>query len=195
MKRIGIYSGMFNPIHSGHLSFALQSLSEAGLDKLYFMPERYRKDKQDVAHYGHRVAMVRQAIKPYNRLGLIESPEISFTVDKTLPKLKSQFKHSRLVFLIGSDGLKGMDNWPNVERLLKTSGLVIGVRSGDSPVIEESINKLPLHPKELYIVPSLAPEVSSTKIREALRSSKETEGVLSSVKRYSNKNWLYISLA
>ncbi len=194
MKRIGIYSGMFNPVHSGHLSFALQALSEAKLDKVYFMPERYKKGKEDVAHYAHRVAMLRQAIKPYGSLGLIESNEISFAVEKTLPKLQHQFKHHRLVFLFGSDNLMNMDSWPNIDQLLKSSGLVIGVRNDSYSQTEAAIKRLPHRPKELYVVPSFAPGVSSTKIREALRLSQEAEGTLPSVKRYSNQNWLYISL-
>ena len=195
MKRIGIYSGMFNPVHAGHLSFALQSVSAAGLDKIYFMPERYKKGKQDVAHYAHRVAMLRQAIKPYKHLGLIESNEISFTVEKTLPKLQHQFKHAKLVFLFGSDSLMGMDKWPNIEQLLKSSGLVIGVRNGKFFETDQAIQKLPYMPKDLFVLPSFASEVSSNKIREALRLSQEAEGTLTSVKRYSNQNWLYISLA
>ncbi len=195
MKRIGIYSGTFNPVHSGHLSFALQAFDEARLDKLYFMPERYRKDKQDVAHYGHRVAMIKQAIKPYSRLGLIESVDVSFTIDRTLPRLRGQFKHSELIFLFGSDSLVNMPQWPNIEQLLKTSGLMVGIRSNNSVDVETSINKLPAMPKELYVIQSFAPGVSSTKVREALRLSKDAEGILSSVRNYSNRNWLYISLA
>jgi nicotinate-nucleotide adenylyltransferase len=195
MKRIGIYSGTFNPVHAGHISFALQALNEAELDRVYLMPERYRSGKQDVAHYAHRVAMVRQAIKPHSKLSLIESPEVSFSVERTLPRLKKEFKHAKLVFLFGSDAVSGMESWPNIERLLKSSGLVVGVRNGQHQQTGEAIKRLPVKPKQLFILPSFAPDVSSTKIREALRLRTQTEGILASVERYSNQNWLYISLA
>ncbi len=195
MKRIGIYSGTFNPVHAGHISFALQAIEAAHLDKVYLMPERHNQLKKDVAHYGHRVAMVRQAIKPHRQLDLIETTDISFTVDKTLPKLKRQFNNSRLVFLIGSDTLKYMPKWPNIERLLSSSELVVGVRANDEAVVSGLIDDLPVKPSKLVVIDSYAASVSSSKIREALRKSQEAEGILTSVRHYSNKNWLYISLA
>jgi len=194
MKRIGIYSGTFNPVHAGHISFALQSINEARLDKVYFMPERYRQQKQDVAHYGHRVAMVRQAIKPHRKLGIIESPQVSFSVDKTLPKLQLQFANDQLVFLFGSDSLAKMSGWLNIKRLLTCSELAIGIRADDGGRIAQLVDSLPVPPRDIYIIDSFAPSVSSTKIREALRRQQDTEGILASVRRYSNQNWLYVSL-
>jgi nicotinate-nucleotide adenylyltransferase len=195
MKRIGIYSGTFNPVHAGHISFAVQALGEARLDQIYLMPERHRSNKEDVTHFGHRVAMIRQAIKPHRHLGIIESHEVSFTVEKTIPKLQSQFKDSQLVFLFGSDSLESMAYWPKIERLLTYSELVVGIREGDENKTVALVGNLPIKPQDVHIINSYAPSVSSTKIREALRSKQETAGILASVRRYSNKNWLYISLA
>jgi nicotinate-nucleotide adenylyltransferase len=194
MKRIGIFSGTFNPVHAGHIGFALQSLTQAKLDKVYLMPERYREGKSDVAHFAHRVAMVRQAIRPHRQLGLIESSDVSFSVNKTLVKLRNQFYGYRLVFLVGSDSLKTMGSWPGVENLLKTSELVVGIRKADEADVATWVQALPVNPRQLTLIPSHAPAVSSTKIREALRRSETAEGTLSSVRRYSDRNWLYVSL-
>ncbi len=194
-KRIGIYSGTFNPVHLGHISFALQALREAKLDLVYLMPERHRCNKQDVAHFGHRVAMIKRAILPHAKLSIIESPEISFNVNKTLPKLQARFKHDQLVFLVGSDSLDSMAKWPQINNLLLGSELVVGIREGDESRILKLIDQLPIQPKAKHIIDSYAPSVSSSKIRHALRNQVETEGILSSVRRYSNQNWLYISLA
>lgn len=195
MKRIGIYSGTFNPVHAGHIGFALQAAKEAKLDKVYLMPERYRPHKEDVAHFAHRVAMIRQAIKPHRRLGLIENSDVTFSVTKTLPKLENQFFGKRLVFLMGSDTLEHLNSWPKVEHLLKLSELVIGIREGDEAEVEQWVAKLNASPLNLHLIRSYAPSVSSTKIREALRRREKTEGLLLSVERYSDRNWLYISLA
>jgi len=194
-QRIGVYSGTFNPIHLGHISFALQALREANLDRVYFMPERHRSTKQDVAHFGHRVAMIKRAIMPHAKLSIIESHEISFSVNKTLPKLQARFKNDQLVFLFGSDSLVGMSQWPQINSLLLVSELVVGIREGDQSRIGGLINQLPIQPQAKHIIDSYAPSVSSSKIRHALRNQAETEGILSSVRRYSNQNWLYISLA
>ena len=194
-RRIGIYSGTFNPVHAGHISFALQALSEAKLDHVYFMPERYRRHKVDVAHFAHRTAMIRQAIRPHRRLGLIENSDVTFSVARTLPKLKKQFHGSQLVFLMGSDSLENLNQWSQVENLLKVSELVIGIREGDTERVKTWLGALEPKPVKFYLIDSLRPTVSSTKIREALRLDQEIEGILPSVRRYSNRNWLYISLA
>src|SRR5581483_3364510 len=88
MKRIGIYSGVFDPVHAGHIGFALQAVERAGLDKVYFLPERRPYHKQGVEHFGHRVAMLKRATRPHPALSVLELEDISFTVERTLPKLQ-----------------------------------------------------------------------------------------------------------
>ena len=48
MARIGIYAGTFDPVHAGHVAFALQSLEAAKLDRVYFLPERRPRGKRQV---------------------------------------------------------------------------------------------------------------------------------------------------
>ena len=193
-QRIGIYSGTFNPVHAGHISFALQAIDAANLHAVYFMPERHNRKKTDVAHFGHRVAMLKAALKPHARLDLLETEDISFSVERTLPKLQARFKGKRLVFLIGSDKLRDIGSWPKAEYLLDGYELVVGIRSKDRNHIDQLLQDLPQKPHSVCLIDSYAGSVSSSKIRDALRRQQETEGILASVKRYSNQNWLYISL-
>ncbi len=182
-------------MHSGHISFALQAINVAHLDIVYFMPERHNRKKNDVAHYGHRVAMLKAALKPHAKLELLEMEDISFSVERTLPKLQARLKGQRLVFIVGSDKLKDIGNWPNAEYLLDGYELVVGIRSRDKNRIDQLLEELPQKPRSVCLIDSYAGSVSSTKIRDALRRQRETDGILTSVRRYSNRNWLYISLA
>jgi nicotinate-nucleotide adenylyltransferase len=195
MARIGIFSGSFNPVHSGHIAFALQALESANLEEVYFLPERRPSTKQ-VEHFAHRVAMVKQAIKPHPKFMTIELTDISFNIEKTLPKLQTLFAGDQLVFLVGSDVADNLIHWPKAERLLKSSELVVGVRQGqDKYKLAETISNWPITPRQVIILESWAPKVSSTQVREALRNNRTEAGILSSVEKYSNKNWLYVSLA
>jgi len=195
MKRIGIFSGSFNPIHVGHISFGLQAIEAAQLDKLYFMPERYRQDMVDIAHLGHRVSMIKQAIKPHRRMAILESSDISFSVKKTWSYLSYKFPGCQLVLLVGSDNLATMAKWPDIDIMLSSCQLCIGKRSHNSEQLKNDLNQLNMHSKDVFIVDSFAPSVNSDDIRQALRSQQQTKGILSSVARYSNNNWLYISLS
>ena len=195
-KRVGIYAGTFDPIHAGHITFALQSLQAAKLDSVYFLPERKPRDKQGVEHFGHRVAMITRAAKPHPQFGVLELVDVSFSVNRTLPHLEKEFPGDQLVFLIGSDLLKQLPNWPNSERLLKDCELVIGVRDGDEiEKLKDMIDSWEVKPKAATIFVSYAPHVSSSKIRNALRRRQSTQGLLKSVASYSNKHWLYVSVS
>lgn len=194
--RIGIYAGTFNPVHAGHITFALQAIQAASLDKVYFLPERRPRHKTDVEHFGHRVAMLERATRPHPQFEVMELVDVSFSVERTLPKLRKAFPDSQLVFLFGSDVVGDLPDWPRVERLLKDSELVIGLRQGDEVVvIKELISEWPQAPIDLILFDSFAPHVSSGRIREALRRRKRTAGLLRSVEHYSNRHWLYVSLA
>jgi nicotinate-nucleotide adenylyltransferase len=127
MARIGIFSGSFNPVHSGHIAFALQALESANLDEIYLLPERRPALKQ-VEHFAHRTAMIKQALKPHPKLKVIDLTDISFSIERTLPKLQTLFAGDQLIFLLGSDVVENLIHWPKVDRLFKSSELVIGVR-------------------------------------------------------------------
>jgi len=195
-QRIGIYAGTFNPVHAGHIAFALQAMKTAKLDKLYFLPERRPRHKQGVEHFGHRVAMLKRASRPYPKFDVLELDDVSFTTKRTLPKLEQLFPGARLVMLIGSDTAQYMQEWPLIDKLCERSELIIGIRQGfDTEVTRRTVAAWPVRPLATYIFESHAPHVSSHHVREALRARSYTQGLLSSVSRYSDHHWLYVTLA
>lgn len=191
IKKIGIYAGTFDPIHSGHISFALQAMKVANLDRVYFLPERRPRHKKGVEHFAHRVAMIKQALRPYRKFGVLEFVDTSFTVQRTLPQLNKKFKNHKLFFLMGSDSVISLPLWPNYQQLLLNSSLIVGVRQENKKVLlEEQLSALT---KNYIIIDSFAADVSSSKVREALRQRLVVHGVLQSVINYSNQHWLYVS--
>jgi nicotinate-nucleotide adenylyltransferase len=195
-KRIGVYSGTFNPVHAGHIAFALQAMKLAKLDSLYFLPERRPRNKHIVEHFAHRVAMLKQASRPYPKFHVLDFDDVSFTIRRTLPKLQSLFPDAQLVFLLGSDVVEHISDWPLANRLFKNSELVIGLREGQTMEgIQKLTDEWQEQPKGMMIIESYAPDVSSHSVREALRARKDGKGLLKSVAQYSDHHWLYVSLA
>jgi nicotinate-nucleotide adenylyltransferase len=195
MKRIGIYSGAFDPVHAGHVAFALQAAKAARLDKIVFLPERRPRQKPGIEHFGHRVAMLKQAAKPYPNFSVMELEDMQFTVKRTLPKLQKAFPGDELVMLMGSDAVASLPEWPMAEQLLQNCELVVGMRSGqqfdDGATM---ISTWQQQPRALTIVESHAPDVSASNIRESLRKQQAAKGLLASVAQYARKHWLYVSL-
>lgn len=195
-RRVGIYAGTFDPVHSGHVAFALQALEAADLDKVYFLPERQPRNKTQVEHFGHRAAMLERALKPHPRLELIEMVDRNFSVKGTLPRLRKRFAGASLVFLFGSDVVRSLADWPDAGRFLKNAELVIGIRSRDKRAdLRRIIADWPTDPAAVTMFDSYAPDASSRIVREALRGGKAmVPGLLPSVERYSDSHWLYVSI-
>jgi nicotinate-nucleotide adenylyltransferase len=195
MKRIGIYAGTFNPVHSGHIAFALQALRKAQLDTVYFMPERVPRHKKGVEHYAHRLAMLKRATQPFPGLDVLETDDVAFTVRRTLPNLTRHFGSAQLAFLAGSDVVAYLPEWPGATLLLERSELVVGVRQGQNVAdTKRQLAAWECQPKRLTLFPSYAADISSATVREALREHRPAPGILRSVAGYSNQHWLYVSV-
>lgn len=188
--RIGIYSGTFDPVHAGHLAFALQALKEADLDVVYFLPERRPRYKKQVEHIGHRAAMIERALLPYKKLKLLdEFPELHFSVAKTLPRLQQKFPGVKLSFLLGSDVVDHLATWEGVDVLLQTSELIVGLRKGaNSAQVQQNLPEAAV----ATLMSVAGPSVRSSHIRDGLYGQTKPAGLLKSVYNYVRREWLYL---
>jgi nicotinate-nucleotide adenylyltransferase len=194
--RIGIYAGVFNPVHSGHISFALQARDAAKLDEIYFLPERMPRNKPNAEHYGHRVAMLQRAVKPYGDLSVIEVVDKHLTVHRTLPQLNRVFSSNcQLVFLMGADAFLNVTDWPGINRVVGGVEFVVSVRSQQElSFVLQASQLLGLPSRSLVIVDSIQPDVFGTHVRHAIRLNVPVPGLLPSVHRYARQEWLYAEL-
>jgi nicotinate-nucleotide adenylyltransferase len=194
--RIGIYAGAFNPVHAGHIAFALQAIERAGLDTVYFLPERRPRHKKGVEHFAHRTAMLKIAVRPHPKLKVLETDDVSFTVRRTLPSLQQRFAGAKLVFLMGSDIALHVHEWPLAGRMFEAVDVVVGLRAGQrKDEIMKCTQGWRPQPSRVTLLTSYAPDVSSHRVREALAARVPVKGLLMSVAQYSNRHWLYVSLA
>ncbi len=196
MSKIGIFSGSFDPIHGGHLAFALKAAQEANLDKVYFLAELKPRRKTHPTHFAHRQQLLKIATKPFPKLGVLELPDKTFSTNKTLPRLKAKFQDAQLYMLLGSDLAKYLPNWPHIDLLLADMKLIIGVRKLDSvQKVQKNLGKLKKVPKGSLIITSQLSDVSSKQIRESLKKNKPAHGQLKSTETYIKKNWLYSAIS
>lgn len=198
MAKIGIFSGTFDPVHAGHITLALESLDKVGLDKVYFLPERSPRRKEGVTHYAHRVAMLNVALKPYNKLEVLELPDKQFSVSKTLPRLRRRLPDTEFYQVVGSDVLEmlssaeAVEQWPGFARYLQEVTLLVGVRTGtDSDELEGILNDIQPHG---LIIETHLPIVSSSAIRLAVSRNKTPKELLASLRPYVKKHWIYASI-
>lgn len=194
--RVGIYGGAFDPVHAGHIAFALQAVEAARLDQVIFLPERRPRSKPGVEHYAHRVAMLKRALAPHPDLAVMEVVDRHFTVRRIHPLLQSLYPDAQFVMLMGSDTVAMLPQWQFAERLMLEWEFVVGVRAEhEHAQVERSVAGWNIAPPCLIVFDSFEPEISSSRIRNALQANQAAHGLLRSVHRYAKQEWLYVSPA
>jgi nicotinate-nucleotide adenylyltransferase len=131
-RKIGVFAGTFDPVHAGHVAFALAARQAGALEEVIFVPEEAPRGKQSVTDITHRMVLLEIATsaQPQLRVARLDSPQ--FTIKNTLPELRRIGQGSKLVFLIGSDVACHLHTWEGVAQLLSETELAIGLRDRDS---------------------------------------------------------------
>lgn len=136
MRRVGIFGGTFDPIHTGHLVIAEELAQRLTLDQCCFVPTGtpYHKPGRPISSAAHRYAMTSLAVagNPLFRALDVEirRPGPSYTID-TLEELRGQMGSDAAFFVvIGVDAFLEIRGWKTPERILKEASLVVVPRAG-----------------------------------------------------------------
>ena len=132
MHRIGIYSGTFDPVHDGHIAFAREASRICSLDKVIFLPEAVPRNKINVTDIATRFVQLQENLSKLPNLEVLDLEQSNFTIKQTLPELQRLFAGAELTLLIGSDVARSLDRWPDIDRLLETVSLAVGMRGDDA---------------------------------------------------------------
>ena len=140
-RRIGIFGGSFDPVHSGHLAVARTADRRFNFDEIHFIPASRppHKLKQHLAPFPHRFAMVALACAehPHFVPSLAEAGEdfsgtqLHYSVDTV-----RYFRHAyngtgdRVFFIVGADAFLDIPMWKEYETLLGLCDFVIANRPG-----------------------------------------------------------------
>ena len=135
MKKIGIYSGSFNPIHHGHVMLANYLVEFSDLDALWFVvtPQNPLKKKDDLLDDDERLKMVQLAVGDDPRFCVsdieMHLPTPSYTIN-TLTKLSEQYPDCQFVFICGMDSLQNLKRWHEYQKILDNYEILVFPREG-----------------------------------------------------------------
>jgi nicotinate-nucleotide adenylyltransferase len=195
MKRVGIFSGTFDPIHNGHLAFAHEALKKAQLDKIFFMVEPSPRRKQGVRALEHRIKMVQLALRNEPQFATIALDHAQFDAATTLPLLQARFKGAELYMLMGDDMLlTHFISWPHVDSLIASVYFLIGARMATAEVVAAHVKQiektkgLQFH---YLIIQAKHTNVSSGSVRRSLRQGRLTPDIDPRVAVYIKQQQLY----
>ena len=190
MKRIGIYSGSFNPIHHGHVMLANYLVEFSDLDELWFVvtPQNPLKKKEDLLADEERLKMVQLAVgdDPRFRVSDIEMhlPTPSYTIN-TLTALSEQYPDCQFVFICGMDSLQNLKNWREYQRILDNYELLVFPREGyDGGDL--------IHNPSVTVLKTPILEISSTFIRQSIKEGRDVRHFMPErAFRYMKENRFY----
>jgi nicotinate-nucleotide adenylyltransferase len=135
-KRIAIYGGTFDPVHSGHLEIARRVTQLFGIHEFLFVPARVAPHKLDreVSPALDRYAMLALATNADPRLCIstfeLDVPGRQYTVE-TLLHFRSRFGESAdLFFVMGADSWTEITTWREWRRLVTLANLIVVTRPG-----------------------------------------------------------------
>ncbi len=132
VQRIGVYPGSFDPVHAGHIAFALAAMQVCKLSAVYFLPEARPRHKPQVTDLAHRVELLHKAFADQPNVHVMQLASSQFSVKNSLDEIRSHFGGAELTLLMGSDVAAGLSQgWPDVDKLLRAVSLAIGLRAGD----------------------------------------------------------------
>jgi nicotinate-nucleotide adenylyltransferase len=209
ISRLGVFGGMFDPVHLGHINAALYAQELLSLDCIKLVPCNQPNHRAKAfAAAAHRVQMLELAVADYPGIEVdsieIQRGGVSYAVE-TLEQFCQSRVAEHLVFLLGIDAFNTLNQWYQWESLLGFCNLL--VLSRDNAVVDTEVSvavrletRRVEQPHQLfdsvtgniYIDHQFQFDSSSTQVRNSIESNSDLDDLLhSTVINYIHENQLY----
>ncbi|MBA3460263.1 MAG: nicotinate (nicotinamide) nucleotide adenylyltransferase [Deltaproteobacteria bacterium] len=176
MTRVALFGGSFNPPHVAHELVALYVLETQPVDELWFLPvyQHVFDKNRGLAPFEDRVAMCQHLADALGTRAKVSRAEEAlaqqpgFQGSRTfdlLEMLTAADPTLELRWVVGSDILGETDKWYRWPDVIARAPLIVLERPG-YPTPPEYVRGLPM------------PDVSSTRIREALAAGRDLRALL-----------------
>ncbi|MBN4076492.1 nicotinate (nicotinamide) nucleotide adenylyltransferase [Gemmatimonas aurantiaca] len=160
----GLLGGAFDPPHNWHLELARKAMQSESLVGVAFLVSSIPPHKaQPSASFTHRVEMLNTHIEGISEFCVCDiEREIAppgYTI-RVVEKLQARFPEVEFSLIIGSDNLAILEQWYEVDKLLKLVTVLIAKRPGGRSIIPEKWRD------RIRFIPIEAHAISSTAIRQ-----------------------------
>jgi nicotinate-nucleotide adenylyltransferase len=194
MRRIGFFSGTFDPFHYAHLEACLIAKEICSLKEVIILLEHNPTRKQKVTLHQHRYNMIRLAVEEYSGLLVEDAPAYNVTYKSLLPLINARYKDDELWYILGSDLLDHLPSWAGIDEMLANMNLCVVLRSNnDKQETEARLKTLQAKHKNVRyeVLPEVWSHISSSKIRAQIDTTGVSDDVPPKVMNYIKKNLLY----
>lgn len=198
--KIGIFAGTFDPVHSGHIAFAVKAVRETELDKVVIVAEKNPYRKKPFASWDHRQAMIERATQSIPEADhdyeFSNALAWQHTMKDMLTTAKKHYgQEHEFWFLVGSDLFEHMSKWHDVTEQHEYGGFIVALRDDHT---KEWVEEKQMQAREagLHVVVNLientALHVSSSRIRKAIQNGEFVKDLDEKVADYIASHALYL---
>lgn len=205
---IGILGGTFDPIHLGHIEIARRIFTQCALQEIRFIPCFNPPHRSSpIASPEERLTMVQIALSYFPHFVVddreIKRKGISYMVD-TLKSLRANFPHTPFFFILGEDAFIHLFTWYQWKTVKNQVHFIVVHRGQNSENIppemrqwfyEKQTDSLEILYKQLagniYFFKTPTINISSTSVRQELKSGLKPKGLDEAVYRYILERGIY----
>ena len=184
--RIAVYSGSFNPMHTGHLAILRTLCNAEWVDKIYLIVSPVSPFKEGAAapDGAKRSEAARAALARHPELSKAQVNDIELRMEpphytiRTLDALRAQEPGNEFVLAIGADNLDSFPRWKDYRRILLEYGVAVYPRKGfhrgrlRAKLLKENPNY------RITLLDAPLVNISSTQIRNASAEGKDVRKYL-----------------
>ncbi|MDB4106675.1 nicotinate (nicotinamide) nucleotide adenylyltransferase [bacterium] len=186
-RRIALFGGTFDPIHTGHLEIAQKAQQALDLNEVIFLPcqKSPHKTTGPVASDQERYEMLQLATAKFSWASVsdfeLRRPLPNYTW-ATVEALKNDLlKGSHLFLLIGLDQWEALPRWSHPEKLAAAAEFIVVGRDGEPK---------PREGYHAHFLPGDHP-ASASEIRSRLSEGKSADWLPTEVAAFITKKDLY----
>ena len=186
MHQVLLVGGTFDPIHNEHLRLAELAIQFFALDEAWFLIAKTPRWKRGVTKSKHRLEMLEISLKSYANFRVckleLESSHrhVTYTID-TIKQLHNLHPETKFYFLIGSDQLRELHRWKDIDELCNLIQFIL-VHRPNYPFHKENYESYHVIDSHIF-----GREVSITNIRLGILHDVPNE-----VQQYILRNGIYL---
>ena len=203
---IGLFGGVFDPVHRAHIKMARTAADQLRLDSVRWIPVGNPVHKEIDTPAKHRLNMLKIALNNLkDERMVIDQRELCNSISKpsytyeTIKSLMEDFPKKRFFWILGEDQLLKFKSWKNWKWLLGNLVLVICQRPDDNikekkgfSYLSETIKSLEEYGGKIIVLDVTPDNISSSCIRNFIGKKKDPLDKLDKeVYEYAKKNNLY----
>ena len=198
-KKIGIFGGTFDPLHTGHMIVAETIMDEFGLDQVVFIPAAVPPHKLgrqiSPARDRYMMTMLATCSNPRFQVSDMEMHRQgpSYSRDTLAQLIEKHGSDTEFYFVVGADSVVSLHTWNRIDELLGMCHFIGASRPGCMPDMSKIKARFGPLAEKIHCLETPELEISSTEIRKRVRLGKTIRYIVpEAVEQYIYKEKLYL---